>query len=313
VRPHSICVAGSINVDLIAYLDTATDTARYAEGKAFGMSAGGKSLNTAMTIAALGPVQLVGRVGADDFGSFIARTLTTADITTTGLIIDGGAGTGIGHIRVSAEGEYDTVVIPGANGNFSPEDVDHILQDGEIPEYAVLNLEVPLRTSIHAARRFAASGSKVVLNLSPIQDGAKELLSLVDIVVLNREEAQLVLDQPNQHDPDVLLGALQEAGASAAVLTLGSEGAAYIDSEGHAGVVKGKPVPVVNSIGAGDTFLGAFVSALALGQSFKDALGFADAAGRIVCGKATSYLERIDCRDLEQIQPFHDHGWKLLP
>lgn len=60
-------------------------------------------------------------------------------------------------------------------------------------------------------------------------------------------------------------------------------------------------MPVVNSIGAGDTFLGTFVSALAQGKSFKNSLVIADAAGRIVCGKTASYLEKADRRDLERI------------
>jgi ribokinase len=301
VENHRICVAGSINVDLVAYLGNAQDATRYADGLGFQMSAGGKSLNTAMTIAALAPVQLLGRVGEDDFGAFIARTLTGAGIDVSSLIFDSDRGTGVGHVRVSAAGEYDTVVIPGANGNFAPEDVDRFLEDTTAPDYAVLNLEVPLATTRHAVQRFRALGTTVVLNLSPIQDGARDLLPLVDVVVLNREEAQLVLDEPGENDPDQLLKGLQDAGSLAAVLTLGSDGAAYLDGVGGTGRIQGSPARVVNTIGAGDTFLGAFVAGLASGRDFAEALAYADAAGRIVCGKSSSYLAGSDRQELEHL------------
>jgi ribokinase len=294
VEHHRICVAGSINVDLVAYVDASPEAARYSGGLGFQMSAGGKSLNTAMTIAALAPVQLLGRVGADDFGAFITRTLTAAGVDAHGLVVDAGAGTGVGHVRVSAAGEYDTVVVPGANNDFAPGDIDGFLQDNPAPEFAVLNLEVPFGTTAHAARRFREVGATVVLNLSPVQAEARDLLPLADVVVLNGDEARLVLGLYEEQDPDVLLQELRARGASAVVLTLGSEGAAYVDDGGMPGRIEGTPATVVNTIGAGDSFLGGFVAALAAGYPFRKALAFADAAGRTVCGKAASYLTAAD-------------------
>ncbi len=294
MEPHRICVAGSINVDLVAYVGIAQDATGYADGRGFQMSAGGKSLNTAMTIAALAPVQLLGRVGKDDFGASITRTLTAAGIDAHGLVVDSSAGTGVGHVRVSTAGEYDTVVIPGANNNFAPEDIDHFLQHNPVPEYTVLNLEVPFATTEHAARRFREAGATVVVNLSPVHAEARDMLPLADVVVLNADEARLVLRLDNQQDPYVLLEGLRAQGAHAVVLTLGSDGAAYVGADGISGRIEGVPATIVNTIGAGDSFLGGFVAALAAGYCFQEALAFADAAGRTVCEKATSYLTSED-------------------
>lgn len=85
------------------------------------------------------------------------------------------------------------------------------------------------------------------------------------------------------------------------MLTLGSEGASYIDGVGGSGRIKGTPASVVNTIGAGDTFLGTFVAGLAAGRSYAEALAYADAAGRIVCGKSSSYLAGTDRQELEQL------------
>jgi ribokinase len=297
-----ICVAGSINVDLIAYVDDAPEAARYSGGRGFQMSAGGKSLNTAMTIAALRPVDLLGRIGDDDFGVFVGRTLGAARVGTEGIVVDDARGTGVGHVRVSAAGEYDTVVVPGANDGFSREDIDAYLEGNAAPHLAVLNLEVPLPTVLHAARSFRAAGASVILNASPVQEGARALLALADVVVLNADEARLVLDLPEEQDPPALLAALRAAGARAAVITLGAHGAAYVDDAGTRGRIRGVSARVVNTIGAGDSFLGGFVAALAAGHSFHDALVFADRAGRIVCGKQTSYLASTDRLALDDTQ-----------
>jgi ribokinase len=118
-------VVGSLNADLIAYVGEEGSAASYATGSNFEMAAGGKSLNAAMSIASLDPsVTLVGRVGSDDLGNFITGTLRARGITTEGIIRDDRIHTGVGHVRVNPEGEYDTVVVPGANGNFSAADVD---------------------------------------------------------------------------------------------------------------------------------------------------------------------------------------------
>ncbi len=94
------------------------------------------------------------------------------------------------------EGEYDTVVIPGANGNFSPQISTPTSRIMNRRRFVVLNLEVPLPTVRRAATRFRELGSTVVLNLSPVHAEARTLLGLADVVVINRREACHVLDVP---------------------------------------------------------------------------------------------------------------------
>jgi ribokinase len=301
VRPTGICVVGSINADLIAYVGTDGSAASYATGASFEMAAGGKSLNAAMSIASLDPtVTLVGRIGTDDLGHFIDHALRARGITTEGIIRDERTHTGVGHVRVNPEGEYDTVVVPGANGNFSAADVDAYLDDHEPPAFVVLNLEIPLPAVRRAATRFRELGSTVVLNLSPVHAEARTLLRLADVVVMNRSEACHVLDVPADTDVRLLLTALREAGAKTPVLTLGGGGVVALNGNDLVQEEVG-PIRVVNSVGAGDSFLGTMVLAMADGHPFSVCLRAANEAGRLVCGRSESFLSSADVRHLEDV------------
>lgn len=299
MRSTGICVVGSVNADLIAYRGAEVSAAEYVTGDSFEMAAGGKSLNAAMSIAAVDPtVTLVARVGSDDLGNFVINALHERGIATEGLIRDERTHTGVGHVRIDPQGEYDTVVIPGANGNFSPEDIDGYLEAHEPPAFVVLNLEVPLPTVKRAATRFRELGSTVVLNLSPVCAEARSLLRLADIVVLNLREACHVLDVPLNTDVLVLLTALREAGAETPVLTLGGGGVAALHGNDFVQATVEQTV-VVNSVGAGDSFLGTLVLAMANGHPFPLCLRAANEAGRLVCSRPESFLNTADVRHLE--------------
>jgi ribokinase len=301
VRSTNICVVGSLNADLIAYVGAGASAASYATGSNFEMAAGGKSLNAAMSIASLDPsVTLVGRVGSDDLGNFIVGTLQARGITTDGIIRDDRLHTGVGHVRVNPEGEYDTVVVPGANGNFSEADVDAYLGAHEPPAFVVLNLEVPLPAVRRAATRFRELGTTVVLNLSPVHAEARSLLRLADVVVMNRSEACHVLDVPSDTDERLLLRALREAGARTPVLTLGDGGVVAMDGNDLI-QEKVEPVRVVNSIGAGDSFLAIMVLAMANDHRFSVSLRAANEAGRLVCSRPESFLTHDDIRQIEDV------------
>jgi ribokinase len=104
----------------------------------------------------------------------------------------------------------------------------------------------------------------------------------VDWLVVNESEASAVLGRPVTG----LQGAgsaaedLARAGARHAVVTAGAEGAAFAGPEG-AGTVAGFAVRAVNSVGAGDTFVGALAAALGLGTPPGPAVRAACAAAAV--------------------------------
>ncbi|MET3767857.1 ribokinase [Marisediminicola sp. UYEF4] len=296
----AICVVGSLNADLIAYVDSTSGGASYAIGANFEMCAGGKSLNAALSVASLDPsVTLVGRVGSDDLGRFLTSTLEARGVSTAAITRDPAAHTGVGHVRVNPQGDYDTVVIAGANDHLSASDIDSYLEAARTPAFVIMNLEVPLDTVRHAVERFRERGSTIVLNLSPVHERAREFLPLADTVVLNADEARHILEMPEEGDPVTLLHALQAVGGGTVVLTLGAAGAAAIGQDGVVLRVAGQSTQVVNSVGAGDSFLAALVLGLAAGLALERCLDVANAAGALVCGRSQSFLTPEDIPIIE--------------
>ncbi len=92
--------------------------------------------------------------------------------------------------------------------------------------------------------------------------------------------------------------ALLSRGCGAVVVTLGANGAVYVDND-RVLVVPGLSVPVVDTVAAGDAFCGAFASALARGEGVEDGLARATAAGALAVGVAgaTSSLPRAKAVD----------------
>jgi ribokinase len=140
----------------------------------------------------------------------------------------------------------------------------------------------------------------VVLNLSPVHAEARSLLRLADVVVMNLSEACHVLDVPQDTDVLLLLTALREAGAKTPVLTLGGGGVAALNGNDlvQADV---EPIRVVNSVGAGDSFLGTMVLAMANSHPFPVCLRAGNEAGRLVCGRSESFLTPADVQRLEEV------------
>ncbi|MCA8900902.1 MAG: ribokinase [Hyphomonas sp.] len=258
-----ITVVGSINLDIVA---TGPDLPRPGEtvaGARLAMHPGGKGANQALAAKRLGAaVQMVGAVGADDMAAEALKLLEAGGVGLTHVAHINGETTGAALIAVSASGENQIVVCPGANNALRAEDVDHP---------PLLNLmgvlEVPVPVLLAAARR--ASGF-VTLNLAPALPVPDELLAEADLISVNETEA-------------AAYGArLDDCGARVAV-SLGSEGAVL--KRNGAEIARARPpqVTVVDTVGAGDTFTAALTVALLEGRGEADALAFAVTAGALAC------------------------------
>jgi ribokinase len=97
-------------------------------------------------------------------------------------------------------------------------------------------------------------------------------------------------------DPALLAGRLVEAGARSAVVTLGARGCAVAEG-GGAVLVPAPRVPVADTTGAGDAFVGAIACELARGASLAAAARFATAVAALSVrrlGAQASYPDRVE-------------------
>ena len=289
-----IVAVGSINADLVAEKSVTAQRANYAYGSNFEMNLGGKSLNVALTALALSnDVALISRIGNDIFGLEILNKAMKDGLITQYITIDEQAHTGIGHVRVDENGQYDTIVINGANWNLTEEDIDAFISDGYRPKFAIFNFETDINLLKKIIPKFKQINSQIVINFSPIVNNMRDLLNLTDVAVLNLAEAQQILES-SESNPEDLLKKLKSFGPKIVVITLGGDGAVAMNSDGLVVKVPAQVAKVKNTVGAGDGFLACLIYSIAQELSLEQSLINATYVGKIICSKSEASLSAKD-------------------
>ncbi|MCR5067630.1 MAG: carbohydrate kinase family protein [Erysipelotrichaceae bacterium] len=128
----------------------------------------------------------------------------------------------------------------------------------------------------------------VVSNMS-IAVKRRDLLKHVDCMVCNLEEAGLFFsedfdDIPTAEMVGVLADKISTAGISRMVVTMGSEGAVYVEKDGEKGLCPSMKVIVKDVAGCGDAFFAGVTIGLTYGKSLAEAceIGTRLAASTIV-------------------------------
>lgn len=261
MRAPTLAIVGSINLDLVASADRLPRPGETVGGAVFARYPGGKGANQALAARRLGAlVRMHGYVGADAFAGEALALLKQDGVDLSHVGATGDAATGVALIAVSADGENQIVVAPGANALFAPHHLTDIDADA-----LLCQLEIPQATTVAAVSRFKGF---VALNLAPALPVDPALLVRADLVIVNESEAAFYGE------------ALHAIGGLLAV-TYGARGAALFSSGQE---IARAPAPTVNvrdTTGAGDTFCAALTLMLAEGRSHEDALAFACAAGAL--------------------------------
>ena len=274
-----VVVFGSINLDLVAQVARMPVPGETVRGQAFATAPGGKGANQALAAARAGAsVKMFGAVGRDAFGAAALANLEASGVDLAGVIaVD--AATGVAVIHVDAHGENAITVVAGAN------DEAHA---GQVPDNAlrpdailVMQLEVPLAEVMALAGR--ARGTRIVLNAAPALALPIELLQMIDVLVVNENEADVTaaaLRLPAE--PEQFAVEASEQHGCAVVVSLGSRGA-IAAREGELILIDAPATDVVDTTGAGDALVGAFAAALDRGATLRQALADGVAAGSLAC------------------------------
>jgi ribokinase len=272
-----VFVVGSVNQDFVLRLERRPEPGETVTDAELSLHPGGKGANQAVAAARLGArVSMLARVGEDAFGSALVENLHGNGVDTRHVESVPGAPTGSAFITVTPDGENAIVVSPGANRSLSPHDAEAAAESLRDAGVLVAQLEVPVEAVEAAARIVTEGGGRFLLNLAPPREVPEGLLSLCDPLVVNQHEARLLLGEEMR--PGETAKALLGLGPASAVVTLGEDGAVLSDRKG----VESFPAPeveVVDTTGAGDAFAGALAARLAAGDSPREAVPYAAAAG----------------------------------
>ncbi len=278
-----VVVVGSLNMDLVARAPRLPVPGETLLGRSFATVPGGKGANQAVAAARLGArTAMIGCVGDDAFGRELRAGLEGDGVDCRGVREAPGLSSGVALIVVDDAGRNGIVVVAGGNGQLAPADVDRheaLLAGAQV---VALQLETPLATVEHAARRVRALGRTVVLNPAPAQALPPGLVACADYLVPNEIEAAMLagLRVNSVESAAEAAARLRAQGAGNVLVTLGERGVVAVTAEGvhHHPAEK---VRAVDTTAAGDTFIGGFCAALVRGRSLGEAIGFAQAAAAI--------------------------------
>ncbi|MBV8035810.1 ribokinase [Roseateles sp.] len=282
-----ILVLGSVNRDLIVHAPRLPLPGETLRGQRFGSCLGGKGANQAVAAARLGArVALAARVGLLENGAAMVAQLQGEGVDTEAIAQPVDEVPGVALIVVGAEdAENQIVTVAGSNGTLPLDQVEALRLDGL--RWLVAQQELPLASVARAFERAHAAGVKTLLNAAPFRPGCEALLPHVDLLVVNALEAQALVTTLGgaAASPETLAHVLRAKGPAAVLVSLGAEGLCWVDADG-ARRVPAREVRAVDTVGAGDTLVGALVTALAEGQPIADALAFAQAAAALAVSRA---------------------------
>jgi ribokinase len=277
-----VVVFGSINLDLVTRATRLPSPGETLIGSGFASYPGGKGANQALAAARAGAVvRMYGAVGRDAAATSALALLRAGDVDVTGVrVVD--APTGCATILVDDAGENAIVVVPGANEKVDPGAVpDAVLTPGAV---LLLQHEVPPSANAALIARAARAGMRIVLNAAPARPLTRELLAMIDTLIINENEAAALasmLAWPEEASAFAAAAAAEIDGLEV-VVTRGAAGA--ISARGHDQIHVAAPrVDVIDTTGAGDAFVGAFAAALDAGDDRPKALSVATAAGSLTC------------------------------
>jgi ribokinase len=296
----TIVVVGSSNMDMYILLDRLPAAGETLLGGDFQMQPGGKGANQAVAAARAGSaVYLVANIGNDLFGRTMTDTFQKERVAVDFISPDRANPTGVALIMVDSKGENLIAVAPGANSHLTPAQVRKARPRIREADFVLLQMEIPAETVAETIHLAYDDRIPIMLNAAPAPRAPlpAELLSKIDTLVVNEYEAGILTGKKVENDTDAerAANAFRKMGVKRVVITLGSKGALALGDETT--LVPARKVEAVDTVGAGDAFCGALVTALAEGMAFTEAVSFANAAAALACtkvGAQASLPARVD-------------------
>ena len=279
----TLTVLGSMNADHVISVPYFAKPGETLLGHNYHIAYGGKGANQAVAAARLGAkVNFIGCIGNDDIGRAMRNAFALDGINTNPIITVGDEMTGIAMIQVSDSGENSIVISAGANAYLDESQVEDSKQEIIDSDYLLMQLETPLPGIIQAAELAKENGTKVILNPAPAQTLPDELLKNLDIITPNETEAEILTGIRVTDEQSAVKSAtvFHAKGIETVLITLGSKGV-YVSQQGKGEIVPGFRVQAVDTTAAGDTFNGAFVTALLEDKPLAQAIRFAHAAAAL--------------------------------
>jgi ribokinase len=255
---EKVLVLGSINIDFVSFVSQYPKPGETIIGNDFGIFQGGKGANQAIALAKLDvPTLMLGKVGKDVLNDFAYSSLQESGVDVTGVTKSQKVSTGSASIWVNSQGQNSIVVYPGANGEI---DEDFIIRHENFFDDAswfLTQFEIPLESIFFALKLAKKHKLKTIIDPAPVREIVNnDIWKLVDYLLPNEIELKELANTENVLEA---IHNLKTRGVKEVIVKLGEQGAGYEDN-GTFNLFSALPVEnVVDTTGAGDCFIAAFL------------------------------------------------------
>lgn len=271
---------GSLNIDYTYKVPHIVIPGETLTSLSLTRNAGGKGANQSASASKAGmEVYHAGKIGRD--GLFLKELLESYGVDTSLITVtDGASGNAI--IQVDEEGQNSIVLFPGTNHEITGEEIAAAMEGFGEGDLLLIQNEIN-NLSLIITKAYE-KGLRIIFNPAPF---TKEVLDLplekVSMLVVNEIEGAGLAGMDGSAE-EVLETLVKAYPSSEIVLTAGSQGAfyGYRDIREKGDIVE---CEVVDTTGAGDTFIGYFLAARERGLSVKASLQAACKASSIAISR----------------------------
>ena len=273
-----ILVFGSINADFFLNVKSLPRPGETVLCPSYTFYPGGKGANQAVAAARLGAeVMFAGSVGKDPYGGQVLKSLRDVGINLK-LVNSRGTTTGTAFVVVAEDGENQIVVASGAN----LETCSNQIKDSDLSlcTHIVLQLEVPIKEIEDIIFRAKAAGCKIILNYAPANVIQPTAIECCDYLIMNEIEANSLFGQKKEVEEYAIK--FSKRFDAECIITLGPKGSLLATREGLY-KIDALEVEAIDTVGAGDMFVGAFSAGLFKGECTTSSLQRATVASGLTC------------------------------
>jgi ribokinase len=291
-----VLVIGAINWDINLFVNSFPRAGEEVVVQRITRVPGGKAGNVAVAAARLlGPNQaaILGGLGKDLIGSDQVEIFEKEGVVVSGIKYSSNVESGQAYIMIDQRGENVIHTYLGANAVLTPEDLDDYSRTDLISTASIIAImDPPFETSLKLAKKAKDLGKTVAwdpgvkseLGMRRVQ----ALLSKVDYVAANESEMG---NLTSKRRIDEAARRLIRAHPHLKVICkLGRRGCIIYHYDWKVKVraldLHSYKLEVVNTVGCGDAFLGAFASALAEGRAEEEAVKWGNCAAGLKATRA---------------------------
>ncbi|PWI57870.1 carbohydrate kinase family protein [Sulfoacidibacillus thermotolerans] len=317
-----VITVGEALIDLIAM----EETEKIAQAQTFSRQAGGAPANVAVAIARLGGlVEFVGSLGCDPFGDYLMQTLRGYGVSVKYVARVEQATTLAFVARADGESQYYFVRNPGADTLLTVSQVEQVPIDKDSILYFGSNslAQNPLREALVSLLQNARANQALIsfdvnfrqafwVQGNDPKDACQKVLPLVDLVKVNRQELFWLTSERDEVNAAIQIAQMTDA---VILCTRGSHGVLIFHRKWERPLVVPSYVApvVVDTTGAGDSFMGAFLYQCAKWEVQREELvllseerwsqwgHFAAAAAALTVGKLGAMAAMPSRNEVEQV------------